>query len=401
MWHYLALGVVMALTVACARTPPDASPPSATQPAQANSGVVATPSSTPAFDPEDIPPGAAREFSTDFTRHSVPYREILSGGPPKDGIPAIDAPRYVSVKAADEWLRDREPVVLFALNGDARAFPLQILTWHEIVNTEVGGVPVTVTFCPLCNTAIVFDRRYGDLVLDFGTTGRLRYSNLIMYDRQTESWWQQATGEAIVGTLTGAQLTTYPAAIVSWQAFKEAYPDGNVLSRETGFNRAYGRNPYVGYDDIESRSFLYDGPTIDGRLPPMARVLTVAGENDAVAFPYDVLAEVHVANETVDGKPIVVFWAEGTASALDENVIAESRDVGAALAFSRLLDGQVLTFWWDGEAIRDEQTNSRWSPLGQAVEGALAGRQLEPVVSINHFWFSWAAFRPDTRLFLP
>ncbi|RME12189.1 MAG: DUF3179 domain-containing protein [Ardenticatenia bacterium] len=362
---------------------------------------MATPSSTPAFDPEDIPPGAAREFSTDFTRHSVPYREILSGGPPKDGIPAIDAPRYVSVEEADEWLRDREPVVLFALNGDARAFPLQILTWHEIVNTEVGGVPVTVTFCPLCNTAIVFDRRYGDLVLDFGTTGRLRYSNLIMYDRQTESWWQQATGEAIVGTLTGAQLTTYPAAIVSWQAFKETYPDGNVLSRETGFNRAYGRNPYVGYDDIESRPFLYDGPTIDGRLPPMARVLTVAGENDAVAFPYDVLAEVHVANETVDGAPIVVFWAEGTASALDGNLIAESRDVGAALAFSRLLDGQVLTFWWDGEAIRDEQTNSRWSPLGQAVEGALAGRQLEPVVSINHFWFSWAAFRPDTRLFLP
>lgn len=397
MRQWVLFSVILFLLAACGAPVPAPSPEPSARPTQS----FETPTVAAAFDPNEIPPGAQREFSTDFTRHSVPYSEILSGGPPKDGIPAIDAPRYVSVQDADAWLRDREPVIMLVLNGDARAFPLQILTWHEIVNTEVGGIPVTVTFCPLCNTAIVFDRRYGDMVLDFGTTGRLRYSNLIMYDRQTESWWQQATGEAIVGTLTGATLTTYPAAIVAWETFKTTYPDGLVLSRETGFNRAYGRNPYVGYDDIDNRPFLYDGPTIDGRLPPMARVLTVAGETEAVAFPYDVLAEVRVANETVDGEPIVVFWAPGTASALDDNVIAESRDVGAALAFSRVLNDRVLTFTWDGETIRDTETNSVWLPVGRAVEGELKGQALSPVVSINHFWFSWAAFRPDTRLFLP
>nr|WP_290665672.1 DUF3179 domain-containing protein [Ardenticatena sp.] len=397
MWQWLVVGISLFLLVACGGTPTTNS--SATDERATHSVATPTVETTP--EAEDLPPGVQREFSTDFTRHSVPYSEILSGGPPKDGIPAIDAPRYISVDEADEWLRDREPVVLVVLNGDARAFPLQILTWHEIVNTEVGGIPVAVTFCPLCNTAIVFDRRYHDMMLDFGTTGRLRYSNLIMYDRQTESWWQQATGEAIVGELTGAVLTTYPAAIVSWASFKTTYPDGLVLSRETGFNRAYGRNPYVGYDDIDSRPFLYDGPTIDGRLPPMARVLTVAGDTDAVAFPYDVLAEVRVANATVDGAPIVVFWSPGTASALDGDLIAESRDVGTALAFSRVLDGRTLTFIWDGKTIRDTDTNTQWSPLGQALTGEWQGRTLEPVVSINHFWFSWAAFRPDTRIFAP
>jgi hypothetical protein len=240
---------------------------------------------------EDEPPpsGASSEFTTDFSKHSVPYREILSGGPPKDGIPAIDEPKFVGVDQANEWLKPVEPVIFVQVGEESRAYPLQILTWHEIVNDTVGELPLTVTFCPLCNTAIAFKRTVNGQVLDFGTTGRLRFSNLIMYDRQTETWWQQANGEAIAGELLGTQLEFYPAAIISWDEFRTTYPDGKVLSRDTGISRSYGENPYAGYDDVNNPPFLYRGPETPGVLPPVARVLTVDLEEEAVAYPYEVL----------------------------------------------------------------------------------------------------------------
>ncbi len=353
----------------------------------------------PLLPEESPPPGATREFITDFSKHIVPYSEILSGGPPKDGIPAIDEPKFVSVAEADQWLKSREPVILFQIGDDVRAYPIQILIWHEIVNDVVGGVPVVVTFCPLCNTAIAFERTVDGQVLDFGTTGRLRYSNLIMYDRQTETWWQQASGEAIAGELVGRQLKFLPASIIAWAEFKEAYPDGKVLSRDTGFRRTYGRNPYAGYDDIDNSPFLYFGPETPDQLPPMARVITVDLNGEAVAYPYRLLQEVRVVNDTVGGTPVVVLWAPGTASPLDSAAIPGGRDIGTANVFSRDLDGQVLTFRFDGERVVDEQTGSVWNVLGQATEGPLAGSQLAPVVNINHFWFSWAAFRPETRVY--
>ena len=234
----------------------------------------------------EIPPaGASDEFSTDFSRHTVPLEEIRSGGPPKDGIPAIDDPRFVDVGQADDWLEGKEPVVRVRAGGKVRGYPLQILIWHEIANDTVGGVPLAVTFCPLCNTAIAFQRDFDGRVLDFGTTGRLRYSNLIMYDRQTESWWQQADGRAIVGRYAGEELTRYPADIVSWRDFKAAHPKATVLSRETGYRRDYGHNPYVGYDHVDRPPFLYQGPPTPEIMPPMARVLTLELGGEAVAYP--------------------------------------------------------------------------------------------------------------------
>jgi hypothetical protein len=365
---------------------------------------VGAPSGPPrASAPAEGPPyGAEREFPrTDFSRHTVPYSEIIAGGPPRDGIPAIDRPRFVSVAEADAWLRPQEPVVALELAGEAKAYPLQVLIWHEIVNDVVGGVPVAVTWCPLCNTAIVFRREVEGQVLDFGTTGRLRFSNLIMYDRQTESWWQQGSGEAIVGSLAGKKLTFVAANLVSWQEFKRAHPQGRVLSRETGYDRPYGRNPYVGYDDVGQLPFLYQGPSVPDKLPAMARVLTVDMGTEAVAYPYQVLERVKVVNDVVAGQPIVVFWRPGTASPLDLSALAEGRDVGAGSAFSRLLEGRLLTFQAEGEGFRDAETGTTWDLLGRGLRGPLAGRQLQPVVAINHFWFSWAAFRPDTRIYQP
>ena len=369
----------------------------AAQTARPTPGAAAA---APALLAEEAPPrGAAQQFKTDFSRHTVPYADVLSGGPPKDGIPAIDNPRFVTVPEAAEWLEAPEPVVLVEAGGGAKAYPLQVLTWHEIVNDEVGGVPISITFCPLCNTAIGFKREFDGQVLDFGTTGRLRYSNLIMYDRQTETWWQQATGEAIAGRYAGSRLAFHPANIVSWEEFRTGYPDAAVLSRDTGYRRAYGRNPYAGYDDVNNTPFLYRGPRTPGALLPMARVLTVDLDGDTVAYPYAVLAERSVINDTVAGQAVALFWQAGTASALDSHSIAGGRDVGTGAAFSRELDGRVLEFELQDGAIRDRQTASSWNLLGAATAGPLQGSRLRPVVSVNHFWFSWAAFRPETRIY--
>lgn len=356
---------------------------------------------TPSLSPDEPPPARAEaEFKTDFSKHSVPYSEILSGGPPKDVIPALKDPKFVSVPEADAWLKPLEPVILVQAGDEAKAYPIQILIWHEIANDTVGGEPLVVTFCPLCNTAIAFKRTVNEDVLDFGTTGRLRYSNLIMYDRQTESWWQQATGEAIAGELTGMQLEFYPAVIISWEDFKTTYPDGKVLSRETGHLRNYGRNPYVGYDDVNNPPFLYRGPVTPDQLPPVARVLTIDLNGEAVAYPYETLEKVGVANDAVGGEEVVVFWQAGTASPLDSSTTS-GRDVGTAAAFSRMVDEQRLTFTFIEGKIFDEQTNSEWNIFGQAIAGDLKGKQLTPIVSINHFWFSWAAFKPETRIYQP
>jgi hypothetical protein len=389
LWLWL---VLLAAACAPAATPQLTSVP--TEETQQRAAATPLPAEPP-------PAGAEQEFKTDFTRHSIPYSEILSGGPPKDGIPAIDDPRFVTVSEADAWLKPIEPVILLEINGATRAYPIQILMWHEIVSDTIGGVPVAVTFCPLCNTAIVFDRRIDERVLDFGTTGRLRYSNLIMYDRQTESWWQQAGGDAIAGELTGQQLKFVPASIIAWADFKANFPDGQVLSRETGFDRSYGRNPYLGYDDVNQPPFLYRGPPTPDRLPPIARVLTIDLDGEAVAYPYEMLQEKRVINDSVGGKDVVVLWREGTASALDQSTVAGGRDVGTANAYSRQLDGRTLTFASTGEQITDRETGSTWDVLGRAIAGPLAGQVLTPVVAINHFWFSWAAFKPQTHIYQP
>lgn len=353
------------------------------------------------------PPGADREFRTDFSKTIISYDEVLSGGPPKDGIPAIDEPQFVAVAEADAWLEPVEPVVRVQVGDDARAYPLQILTWHEIVNDTVGDQPVAVTFCPLCNTAIVFARTVAPAasaapqVLDFGTTGRLRFSNLIMYDRQTETWWQQATGEALAGELVGTRLDFVPGEIIAWSDFRATHPDGQVLSRETGFNRSYGNNPYLGYDDVNNTPFLYQGEPTPDNLPAVARVLTIEEPDDTVAYPFEVLQEVRVVNDTVGDQEVVIFWEAGTASALDAGIIAEGRDVGAANAYLRTLNGEVLTFAFANDEFRDEETGSVWNARGEAISGPLAGEELQPAVAINHFWFSWAAFRPETRIYQP
>jgi hypothetical protein len=342
------------------------------------------------------------DWSTDFSRHEVPLGEIISGGPGKDGIPAIDEPQFLPVDGVD-WLEDQEPVIAFGIGDDWRAYPIQILVWHEIVNDAVADTPVTITFCPLCHTAIAFDRTLDGEVLDFGTTGNLRHSDLVMYDRQTESWWQQATGQAIVGELAGAQLEFLPSQLISWGQFVAAHPDGMVLSRETGHPRDYDSNPYPGYDSVDSDPFLLEDKTLlDGRLSPKVRVLGLVLGDEAVAYPFPFLAEQPVVNDEVGDEPIVVIWNEGAASGLGGSTVAGGEIVGAANAFSRKVDGRTLTFESAAEGMmRDAETGSTWTFEGRATSGELAGTELDLLVADSPFWFAWAVFRPETRVWEP
>ena len=238
----------------------------------------------------------------------------------------------------------------------------------------------------------------GAQVLSFGTTGNLRHSDLVMWDQQTESWWQQFTGEAIVGELTGTQLTFLAAPLISWADFKGSYPDGEALSRETGFERPYGANPYPGHDSAGRKPSLFDGLS-DPRLSAMARVAAVAIGGDAVAYPFDLLAEVGVVNDTVGEQDLVVFWKAGTSSALNAAQFRNSRDVGSSGIFERVVDAQTLTFDPDGEFFRDRETGSKWTLLGEALQGPLAGQRLARLLHHEYFWFAWAPFRPYTRVY--
>ncbi len=256
---------------------------------------------------------------TNFENSTVPnWVEIVSGGPPKDGIPAIDDPAFVSV-AENPTLEPREPVITLEIAGEVpRAYPIRYLTWHEIVNDEVGGIPVAVTFCPLCNSGITFDRRVAQGTLSFGVSGKLRNSDMIMYDRETESWWQQAIGEAIVGDLTGTELVSLPSWMESWEAFATRNPDGLVMA-QPAFNRDYGANPYVRYDS-SNRPFLYSGEMPPHDIPALARVVRVGDQ----AWPLTRLAAVGQLSE----QGVTLTWTAGQASALDSARIGAGKEVG-------------------------------------------------------------------------
>lgn len=344
-------------------------------------------------------PFAISEWDTEFSENSVDLREIRSGGPGKDGIPPLDNPRFVSVQQADGYLSPREPVAVLEQGGEVKAYPIQILTWHEIVNDEIAGEPVAVTFCPLCNSTVAFSREVDGRVLDFGTTGKLRRSDLVMYDRQTESWWQQLTAEAIVGELTGEKLDLLSSQILSWEQFKRVAPDGQVLSRETGFHRDYGRNPYADYDRPDSEPFLYDKET-DDRLPPKERVTAVrTGPDSAVVYPFSRLSGETVLEDEIDGMPIVVFFDPRVNSALGDAVIAEADEAGGAAVFRRRVAGRTLNFGEEPDGLfRDRQTGSTWDMAGKAVGGKLKGEELRQVRSDDQFWFALAAFFPDAEV---
>ncbi len=335
---------------------------------------------------------------------SIDLDRLLAGGPPPDGIPPIDDPVFESIADAADWLEDESPVMVVDVDDDVRAYPLAILTWHEIVNDVVGGVPLVVTYCPLCNSALVFERTVdtpdGEVELDFGTSGRLYQSNLVMYDRQYRNLWTQFEGEGIIGErFLGTELTRVPAWLFGFGELRELHPDAQVLSRDTGHRRDYGRNPYIAYDQEGRAPFLFDGE-LDQRFSAMARLVGLAEGDDAMAVFLDQLAEERTIEVTVGGRDLVVLWAPGQSSALDTAAIDQGRDVGQTAAFVAELDGAPVELQpgdADGRFV-DQRSGSTFDLRGRALDGPLEGQQLEAVTHDDTFWFVWVAFKPDTEV---
>lgn len=356
-------------------------------------------SQVPASPKEQVPSGLAFVLGgpdKGLPKPLVAVDKFLKGGPPPDGIPSIDAPRFLPTSTVG-FLADNEPVLALDIGGDARAYPIQILVWHEIVNDTVNGEPVAVTYCPLCNSAVAYDRRVGTRVLEFGTSGLLWNSALVMYDRQTQTLWSHFTGQGVVGVLTGVGLRAFPVSTVSWKTWRVAHPDGLVLSRDTGSQRDYGRNPYPGYDNVNSFPFLFEGK-VDGRLTAMTRVVAVKSGESAVAVPFEALRKRRVIPVKSGRQSLVVWWESGTTSALDSAQIADGTDVGATGVFSSDVDGRTLAFRAASRGFVDTETGTVWDLLGHATDGPLAGHQLRAVEHVDTFWFAWSTFQPNTTI---
>ena len=388
---------------------PDPTAESTAAPATATStpAVVAAPTST-VITGGDGPTGdlarVSADWATDFSTRTIDLDELRIGIqviPIRDRIPPIDNPEFAPASEAG-W-SDPEPGLLLVVGETARFYPLAMLIVHEIVNDEIEGRPVLVTYCPLCNSAVVFDPVVDGQRLRFGTSGLLRNSDLVMWDNATESLWQQIGGEGLVGAHAGHRLDVIPSAIVSWGDFKAGYPYGMVLAPPGRAASSYGRNPYVQYS---SRSApipgFFDSTILDDRYPALERTVGVTVDGHDKAYPFSVVQAVGALNDTVAGVPVVVLWSPGTADALDSPVTAEGVDIGAALAFDRRVDGDALEFTpVDEGRFTDDRTGSTWNVLGQATDGELAGTRLDPVVHTNEFWFAWAAFHPNGEVFGP
>jgi hypothetical protein len=317
-------------------------------------------------------------------RSIVPPEQIVSGGPPADGIPSIDKPKFVQVQKAEEFLEDSDLVVGLNINGDIKAYPLQILVWHEIVNDKVGGVPVAITYCPLCFTNQVFNRTMNDgRILEFGTSGKLYNSNLVMYDRTTKSLWSQAMAQGIVGKLAGIKLERIPFDVASWKEWKQLYPDSKVLSTDTGSTRPYGADPYGDY--YTNGDLLFPVSNSNNRLGLMEIVIGLENKGQYKSFKLQEVEDKKVINDQVNGKPIVLF----------------SLHPFMARVYDPVVDGQILEFNYTikDKGFVDKQTNSMWNFEGNAISGHMKGKQLTRIPFDEGFWFEWVAFHPKTKLY--
>ena len=302
-------------------------------------------STTPTPAPTLPPPQDEYEIKTDPSgmKYIVDPDKIVGGGPPKDGIPSIDNPKFVPLKEAEQWIEDNELVLGIIYKGVKRVYPLQIMVWHEIVNDTIAGDPLLITYCPLCGSGVAFERVINRETVEFGTSGKLYNSNLGMYDRKTDTYWSQIDGLAIVGELTGMKLKMVRIDTVTWGEWKKAHPDSEVLSQDTGFSRAYGTDPYGGY--YESDFILFPVENEDDRIHSKTVVFGVEINSAFKAYREDDLKQVKVIEDTVGGV----------------NIRIERENAGTIMA-TNLDTG-------------------------------------EEIIAERGFWFAWYAFHPETGLY--
>ena len=319
-------------------------------------------------------------METDGVKHLIPLDKIKGGGPPKDGIPSIDNPVFATVSDS-QFMSDSDTVIGLDINGQAKAYPLFILVWHEIVNDNVGGLPVSVTYCPLCYTNQVFERVIDGQEVEFGTSGKLYNSNLLMYDRLTESYWSQALGIAVKGELTGYQLDLVPFDVITWGDWKELHPDTLVLTTDTGHLRSYATDPYGNY--YTEPRIMFPVEHSDDRMHSKEIIIGFSIDDIYKAYKQNDIESHIVINDSIGDTSIMLV------SLYSEN----------SRAFERVVDGEILDFDYSNGKLVDIQTNSEWNYDGLAISGQYEGKQLERLPIEPGFWFEWVAFHPKTLVY--
>ena len=319
-------------------------------------------------------------METDGIKHLIPLDKIKGGGPPKDGIPSIDNPVFAGIDES-RFMSDSDTVVGVEINGEAKAYPLFILVWHEIVNDRVGDVPVSVTYCPLCYTSQVFERVIDGQEVEFGTSGKLYNSNLLMYDRFTESYWSQALGLAVTGELSGYSLDLIPFDIITWGDWKALHPDTVVLTTDTGHIRSYATDPYGSY--YTEPRIMFPVEHRDDRMHPKEVIIGLHQNDVYKAYGQNDIESNVIINDSVGETPVLV------ASLFSQN----------SRIFDRTVDGEILDFAYRDDQILDSQTNSKWNYDGIAVSGHYDGVKLKRMAIEPGFWFEWVAFHPNTLVF--
>lgn len=319
-------------------------------------------------------------METNGVKHLIPLDKIRGGGPPKDGIPSIDNPIFTNVQNS-HFMSNSDTVIGLKINGETKAYPLFILVWHEIVNDRVGDVPVSVTYCPLCYTNQVFERIIDGVEVEFGTSGKLYNSNLLMYDRFTDSYWSQALGIAVKGELSGYQLKIIPFDVITWGDWKTIHPETLVLTTDTGYIRSYATDPYGSY--YTEPQIIFPVEHSDDRMHPKEIILGFHQNNTYKAFKQSDIETNVVVNDYIGDVPLMLV------SLFPQN----------SRAFERNIDDIVLDFIFSNNKILDSQTNSEWNYDGMAISGQYDGTQLERMPIEPGFWFEWVAFHPETLVF--
>ena len=326
------------------------------------------------------PTSELKLMETNGVKHLVPLDKIKGGGPPKDGIPSVDDPVFASISES-QFMSDSDTVIGLEINGDARAYPLFILVWHEIVNDTVGEIPVSVTYCPLCYTNQVFERIVDGEEVEFGTSGKLYNSNLLMYDRLTESYWSQALGLAVKGELTGTQLNLVPFDVITWGDWKELYPNTLVMTTDTGYLRSYATDPYGNY--YTEPRIMFPVEYRDERIHPKEIIIGIEIDNAYKAYRQNDIESENVINDFVNDEPLLLV------SLFSEN----------SRVFERTVNDKVLDFQLHENKMIDLQTDSEWNYDGVAISGPYLGTQLERIPTYPGFWFEWFAFHPNTLVY--
>lgn len=338
--------------------------------------------------------GGSTDGVTDFVPRDdadaclIPRSQLVSGGPGRDGIPALTNPVLVSASEGDAFLTDGSLVLGVAEGGEPRAYPHNVLWWHEIVNDVVGGVPITVSYCPLTGSGMVYDSRIGGTTLNFGVSGLLFDNNLVLFDRSTESLWSQMSVLSVCGTLGGTAPTLKPVLQATWGAWKTLHPDTTVVSFTTGFSRNYDQYPYGAYDQLGNDELLFPQSEVDRRRPMKELVLGIVEPGQTKAYPYGELGPRSVVNDTVGNRPVAVVFDAGA-----EMVVAFDRRTGGETLTLELVDGGFPF------RLRDLETSSEWTLTGEAVDGPLTGSILPQVATYTAMWFAWAAFNDGSELY--